>query len=74
MIVAHIFINDERIAVLALQRQGPLLKEGLGWHEYAIRSPREHAGKVVMHRYEDGWARLLKLALEAMEGGENGKG
>ncbi len=73
MLIARIFINEDKIGEVALQRLGPLNLEGEGWHDYAIRIPCEHAGKVVRHRYKDGWRVLLRKALETMEGGKMGK-
>jgi hypothetical protein len=73
MLIARIFINEDKIGEVALQRLGPLNLEGEGWHDYAIRIPCEHAGKVVRHRYKDGWRVLLRMAIETMEGGKMGK-
>lgn len=65
MLIAKIFVNDEQIDELHIQRLDPLA-EGRMFYSYKIRLPKGWEEHIIVHNYYEPWQELIKKALDLM--------
>lgn len=64
MLIIRVYVNDEEIDQIHIQRGKP---GPPGTFNYHIRKPAGYADVPIPHRYRDGYIPLLRKALERME-------